>query len=87
MNNSEKNTLSNYYMPRRQTDKVFERKEQIIEYLKTYGELTTSKLIQLTGLSHSQIFYILKLLEKENIVKEVKRGKIAYWRLVETKEV
>ncbi|MCI4446372.1 MAG: ArsR family transcriptional regulator [Pyrobaculum sp.] len=73
-------------MPRRQTDKVSERKEQVIEYLRTYGELTTSRLIQMTGLSHSQIFYILKLLEKENLVKEVKRGKIAYWKLVETKE-
>jgi uncharacterized membrane protein len=40
----------------------------------------------MTGLSHSQVFYILKLLEKENLVKEVKRGKIAYWKLVETKE-
>jgi predicted transcriptional regulator len=73
-------------MPRRQTDKVSERKEQVIEYLRTYGELTTSRLIQMTGLSHSQVFYILKLLEKENLVKEVKRGKIAYWKLVETKE-
>lgn len=73
-------------MPRRQTDKVFERKEQIIEFLKKYGELTTSRLIQLTGLSHSQIFYVLKLLEKENTIKEVKRGKIAYWKLVEAKE-
>jgi predicted transcriptional regulator len=74
-------------MPRRQTDKVVERKEQIIEYLKTYGELTTSRLIQMTGLSHSQVFYVLKLLEKENIVKEIKRGKIAYWKLVERKEI
>jgi len=73
-------------MPRRQTDKVYERKEQVVELLKTYGELTTSRLIQLTGLTHSQIFYILKLLEKENVVKEVKRGKIAYWRLTEVKE-
>lgn len=73
-------------MPRRQTDKVYERKEQVVELLKTYGELTTSRLIQLTGLTHSQIFYILKLLEKENVVKEVKRGKIAYWKLVEVKE-
>ena len=73
-------------MPRRQTDKVHERKEQVVELLKTYGELTTSRLIQLTGLTHSQIFYILKLLERENVVKEVKRGKIAYWKLVEVKE-
>jgi len=73
-------------MPRRQTDKVHERKEQVVELLKMYGELTTSRLIQLTGLTHSQVFYILKLLEKENVVKEIKRGKIAYWRLVEVKE-
>ncbi|MFN3803646.1 MAG: FaeA/PapI family transcriptional regulator [Pyrobaculum sp.] len=69
-------------MPKRQTDKVYERKEQVVEFLKTHGELTTSRLIQLTGLSHSQIFYILKLLERENIIKEIKRGKIAYWRLI-----
>lgn len=71
-------------MPRRQTDKVYERKELVLELLKKHGELTTSSLMQLTGLTHSQMFYVLKMLEAEGLVKEVKRGKIAYWRL-ETK--
>ncbi len=71
-------------MPRRQTDKIYERKGQVLEFLKSHGEITTSELIQLTGLSHSQVFYILKLLERDNLIKEVKRGKIAYWRLQNT---
>lgn len=71
-------------MPRRQTDKVYERKELVLELLRKHGELTTSSLMQLTGLTHSQMFYVLKMLEAEGLVKEVKRGKIAYWRL-ETK--
>ncbi|CCC80852.1 FaeA/PapI family transcriptional regulator [Thermoproteus tenax] len=68
-------------MPRRQTDKVLERKDQIVDLIKRHGELTTSAIMRLTGMSHSQIFYVLKLLEKEGVVKEVRRGKIAYWRL------
>lgn len=71
-------------MPKRQTDKIHERKGQILEFLKSHRELTTSKLIQLTGLSHSQVFYILKLLERDNVIREVKRGKIAYWKLQES---
>ncbi|MGC8582578.1 MAG: FaeA/PapI family transcriptional regulator [Thermoproteus sp.] len=68
-------------MPRRQTDKVLQRKDQILELLKKHGELTTSAIMRLTGMSHSQIFYVLKMLEKEGSIKEVRRGKIAYWRL------
>ncbi|AEA12651.1 putative regulatory protein [Thermoproteus uzoniensis 768-20] len=68
-------------MPRRQTDKVLQRKDQILELLKKHGELTTSAIMRLTGMSHSQIFYVLKMLEKEGFIKEVRRGKIAYWRL------
>jgi DNA-binding transcriptional ArsR family regulator len=70
-------------MPKRQTERVHERKRLIVEYLRKYGELTTGKLIELTGLSHSQVFYVLKILEHENIVREIKRGKIAYWKLAE----
>ncbi len=68
-------------MPRRPTDKVLQRKDQIVELLKKHGELTTSAIMRLTGMSHSQIFYVLKILEKEGVIKEVRRGKIAYWRL------
>ncbi|MCC6019837.1 MAG: ArsR family transcriptional regulator [Thermoproteaceae archaeon] len=70
-------------MPKRQTERVYERKRLVVEYLRKYGELTTGKLIELTGLSHSQVFYVLKILEHENIVREIKRGKIAYWKLAE----
>jgi Transcriptional regulators of sugar metabolism len=67
-------------MPRRQTDKVLQRKDQILELLKKHGELTTSAIMRLTGMSHSQIFYVLKMLEKEGYIREVRRGKVAYWR-------
>jgi predicted transcriptional regulator len=70
-------------VPKRQTERVYERKRLVVEYLRKYGELTTGKLIELTGLSHSQVFYVLKILEHENIVREIKRGKIAYWKLAE----
>lgn len=70
-----------WYMPRRQTDKVLQRKDQILDLLKKHGELTTSAIMRLTGMSHSQIFYVLKMLEKEGAIREVRRGKIAYWRL------
>lgn len=68
-------------MPRRITDKVLERKDQIVDLIRSHGELTTSALMKMTGMSHSQIFYVLKMLEKEGLVREVRRGKIAYWRL------
>lgn len=68
-------------MPRRQTEKVVERKDQIVDLIRSHGELTTSAIMRMTGMSHSQIFYVLKMLEKEGLVKEVRRGKIAYWRL------
>jgi len=67
-------------MPRRQTDKVLQRKDQILELLKKHRELTTSAIMRLTGMSHSQIFYVLKMLEKEGYIREVRRGKVAYWR-------
>jgi len=69
-------------MPRGPTEKVESRKKQIIELLKEHGELTTSMIMKLTGLSHSQVFYTLRLLADEGIVQEVKRGKVAYWKLV-----
>jgi hypothetical protein len=36
----------------------------------------------MTGLSHSQVFYILRLLQRDGAIREIKRGKVAYWRLV-----
>lgn len=70
-------------MPRRQTSKVVERKKQILELLIKEGELPTNEIVRKTGLSHSQVFYALKLLQKDGLVKEIKRGKVAYWRVTE----
>ncbi len=67
-------------MPRRQTDKVLDRKDEVLELIRSHGELPTNEIMRLTQLSHSQAFYILKLLEREGLVEEVKRGKVAYWR-------
>ncbi|RLE55273.1 MAG: DNA-binding protein [Thermoprotei archaeon] len=70
-------------MPKRPTTKVLERKKQILEILRNQGELPTSEIVRMTGLSHSQVFYTLRLLQKEGLVEEVKRGKVAYWRVRE----
>ncbi len=67
------------YVPRRMTDRIIERKEQIYNLLKEKGEMSTSEIVRETGLTHSQTFYVLRLLMKEGRVKEIKRGKVAYW--------
>ncbi|MEM0042704.1 MAG: FaeA/PapI family transcriptional regulator [Thermofilaceae archaeon] len=70
-------------MPRRSTAQVADRKHKVIEFLKTHGETPTSTLVRELGLTHSQAFYVLRLLLKEGKVREVKRGKVAYWVAVE----
>ncbi len=69
-------------MPRRQTSKIIDRKRLILEILTRDGELPTNEIVRRSGLSHSQVFYVLRLLQRDGLVKEIKRGKIAYWRMV-----
>ncbi len=70
-------------MPRRSTAQVVERKSKVLEFLKMHGETPTSTLVRELGLTHSQAFYVLRLLLKEGKVREIKRGKVAYWVAVE----
>ncbi len=70
-------------MPRKQTSKILERKNDILEIIKKRGEISTNDLVKATGLSHSQVFYILRLLQRDGAIREIKRGKVAYWRIVE----
>ena len=67
-------------MPRKQTVRILERKKYILEILLKEGELPTNEIVKRTGLSHSQVFYALKLLQRDGLIKEIKRGKVAYWR-------
>ncbi|HDD63974.1 MAG: DNA-binding protein [Thermoprotei archaeon] len=69
-------------MPRQTTSRVKERRNKIIELLKKHGELPTVTIVEEVGLTHSQTFYILRQLLREGVIEEVKRGKVAYWRLV-----
>lgn len=69
-------------MPRRSTAQVIDRKDKILEFLKSHGETPTSTLVKELGLTHSQAFYVLRLLLKEGKVREIKRGKVAYWAAV-----
>ncbi|RLE68139.1 MAG: DNA-binding protein [Thermoprotei archaeon] len=71
-------------MPRRTTTHVLERKERILQLLRDRGEVPTSTIVRELGLSHSQAFYVLRLLLREGRVREVKRGKVAYWALAES---
>ncbi len=70
-------------MPRRTTARILERKKKIYEYLKAHGEVPTSVIVRDLGLTHSQTFYVLRMLLREGKVKETKRGKVAYWSVVE----
>ncbi|PLJ77292.1 FaeA/PapI family transcriptional regulator [Infirmifilum sp. SLHALR2] len=70
-------------MPRKVTDKIIERKKLIHEYLRKHGPIPTVEIVRDLGLSHSQVFYILRLLLREGKVKEERRGKMAYWVAVD----
>ncbi len=67
-------------MPRNTTSRVLERKKRVYDLLRSRGETTTTAIVRELGLTHSQVFYVLRLLLKEGLVEEVKRGKIAFWR-------
>ncbi|ABL77642.1 FaeA/PapI family transcriptional regulator [Thermofilum pendens] len=73
-------------MPRKVTDKILERKKLIYEYLKKHGPMPTVELVRDLKLSHSQVFYILRLLLREKKVKEERRGKMAYWIALESEQ-
>ncbi len=73
-------------MPRRVTAQVIDRKDKVLKFLKEHGEVPTSALVKELGLTHSQAFYVLRLLLKEGKVREIKRGKVAYWALAEQSE-
>ncbi len=70
-------------MPRKVTDRVLERKRKVYEFIKERGEVPTALIIQELGLTHSQAFYVLRLLLREGKIREVRRGKVAYWRVAE----
>ncbi len=70
-------------MPRRVTTQVIDRKEKVLRFLRDHGEAPTSTIVKELGISHSQAFYILRLLLREGKIREIKRGKVAYWGLSE----
>jgi len=70
-------------MPRKVTSRVLERKRKVYEFIKERGEVPTVVITQELGLTHSQAFYVLRILLREGKIEEVKRGKVAYWRVVE----
>lgn len=68
-------------MPRKVTQKIIERKKLIYEYiLRSKAEVPTSSIMREMELTHSQVFYILKMLVEEGRIEEIKKGKMAYWR-------
>ncbi|MDT7863875.1 MAG: winged helix-turn-helix transcriptional regulator [Vulcanisaeta sp.] len=67
-------------MPRKQTIRIVERKKEVLELLIKEGELPTNEIVKKTNLSHSQVFYVLKLLQRDGLIREIKRGKVAYWK-------
>ena len=70
-------------MPRTTTPRIISRKEDVYKLLVERGELPTAEIVRTMKLTHSQVFYILRLLAREGRVKEIKRGKVAYWRAIQ----
>lgn len=68
-------------MPRKITTQVIKRKDEVYNFIKVHGEVPTAIIVRELGLSHSQVFYVLRLLAKEGRIEEVRRGKLAYWRV------
>ncbi|MGC9051877.1 hypothetical protein [Pyrobaculum sp.] len=67
-------------MPRGRTAKVEQRELAVYELLKMHGCMTTSQIIDELGLSHTQVFYVLKVLARRGDVAEYVVGRrIALW--------
>jgi len=66
-------------MPRKTMSRIVDRKKMILTLLEN-DELPTSAIVKKTGLTHSQVFYVLRMLLRERKVEGIKRGKVTYWR-------
>jgi hypothetical protein len=66
-------------MPRGTTDRVLERLEQALEYIKNEICVTTKQLIDTYGLTHSQIFYVLQILRHQGMIEEYTIGRLSLW--------
>jgi len=66
-------------MPRKTMSRIVDRKKMILTLLEN-GELPTSAIVKKTRLTHSQVFYVLRMLLRERKVEGIKRGKVTYWR-------
>jgi len=67
-------------MPLGTTQRIKERKRTILQLL-TSGCKTTNHVIKTLGLTHSEAYYVLALLENEGLVVKGKFGRVAIWCL------
>jgi len=67
-------------MPLGTTQRIKERKQAVLQLL-TSGCKTTNHVIKTLGLTHSEAYYVLVLLENEGLIVKGKFGKIVIWCL------
>ena len=75
-------------MPKHRANRVVERAVEIVKLLKqSEGKsLTTGDIMRVLNYSHNQVFYVLRKLQQIGVVREVKVGRIARWKLIDDSE-
>jgi len=66
-------------MPRAHTERVLDRIHHVHYLVVSAGCVTTTKIEDTLGLSHSMVYYALQLLKNNKMVVEVILGKHAIW--------
>ena len=66
-------------MPRGQTDKIILRQRHVFEFIEKEICVTTKQVIHEFGLTHSQAYYVLKMLRNRGLIEEHVIGKLSIW--------
>jgi hypothetical protein len=66
-------------MGRGLTDKIIARQRRILEFVESEICVTTKQVVDTFGLTHSQAFYVLQMLRRQELIEEHVIGKLSIW--------
>ena len=66
-------------MGRGLTDKIIVRQHRIFEFIESEICVNTKQIITAFGLTHSQAFYVLRMLQKRGVIEEHVVGNLSIW--------
>ena len=66
-------------MGRGLTDKIIVRQHRIFEFIENEICVNTKQIINTFGLTHSQAFYVLQMLQRQGLIEEYVIGKMSLW--------